>query len=356
LSEATIAVVGATGFTGRLLVEELAGERLVLVGRNGRTLRRMATAHRGSALVRMADVTDGAALRTALIGSSVVVNASGPYRTLGPPVLRAAVRAGAHYVDCAAEQPFLVDAAAHHPAVAATGLLALPGSGCDFALAFCAASLLAARLGPLRRVRTLNWMPDFRPSRGTVRSMIGMVDARFVRMRSGRAWPVAVAPRPVSGFPGCLAVGFPGGEPILLPHAHPHLTHVRHQLVLPRNEALGFSGAMAARRLVASAWPRWATGRLTTAADGSVSDPSEHQRAAAELVVEVHAASSSGRGTVRIEAVDPYGLTARILAVCARWLAAGRATRSGVLGTGDALDPGALLDAVGVRWVMRSEP
>src|SRR4029078_5135645 len=54
---------------------------------------------------RIAAVDDPGALRRALGGVDVVVNCAGPFLDTGLPLARAAVAAGAHYLDVTAEQP-----------------------------------------------------------------------------------------------------------------------------------------------------------------------------------------------------------------------------------------------------------
>lgn len=100
-----VLVYGAYGHTGRFVVAELLRRGLVpiLSGRDPAAL-----AERGRLYpdleTRPAAVDDERALEAATRGVAAVVNCAGPFADTGLPMAAAAVRAGAHYLDVAAEQ------------------------------------------------------------------------------------------------------------------------------------------------------------------------------------------------------------------------------------------------------------
>ena len=101
-----VTVFGAYGHTGRFIVSELhkRGWRAILSGRNRTKLEAL---HRVYAEfdVRDASVEEPASLDRALAGASAVINCAGPFADTAIPVVEAALRAGIHYLDVAAEQP-----------------------------------------------------------------------------------------------------------------------------------------------------------------------------------------------------------------------------------------------------------
>src|SRR4051812_31725586 len=102
-----IAVYGASGYQGRLVLTEAArrGLGVVLVGRDSGRLRRAAVATGlTGADARQAAVGDHDALVAALGGADAVVNCAGPFTPTGAAVVRAAIAAGRHYVDTSGEQ------------------------------------------------------------------------------------------------------------------------------------------------------------------------------------------------------------------------------------------------------------
>ncbi|MEU1993238.1 saccharopine dehydrogenase NADP-binding domain-containing protein [Nocardia gamkensis] len=106
----TFAVYGATGHTGGYLLAELRRRNLapILVGRDADRIRAAADAVKlPGADVRVADLTDHAALVTAFTGADVVISSLPAYVEHGSAVLAAAIEAGAHYTDMSGEQLFL---------------------------------------------------------------------------------------------------------------------------------------------------------------------------------------------------------------------------------------------------------
>ena len=103
-SAGAVVVYGASGHTGRFVVEELLrrGFTTVVSGRDEARLEAVAKEW-GELEVRPATVDDPASLDRALAGAAVVINAAGPFAVTAGPVLEAALRAGIPYVDVAAE-------------------------------------------------------------------------------------------------------------------------------------------------------------------------------------------------------------------------------------------------------------
>ena len=101
-------VFGATGFTGRLVAEQLqrhhAGKlRWALAGRNLGKLERLRGELGGDAPLLLADASDVAALRTLVAQAKVVITTVGPYQLHGEALVRACADAGTDYVDLCGE-------------------------------------------------------------------------------------------------------------------------------------------------------------------------------------------------------------------------------------------------------------
>lgn len=104
-SNQVVTVFGANGHTGRFVVSELLkrGWTPVLSGRDAAKLNAVSDSHQGLE-VRVASVDDSASLDRAVSGSAAVINCAGPFIDTATPVIEAALRAGIHYLDVAAEQ------------------------------------------------------------------------------------------------------------------------------------------------------------------------------------------------------------------------------------------------------------
>ncbi|MEO6084274.1 MAG: saccharopine dehydrogenase NADP-binding domain-containing protein [Umezawaea sp.] len=109
------AVVGAYGHTAKFVIAQLRelGLDPIPVGRD-----RARLAALGAGEPRVASVDDPASLDWAFEGVAAVVNCAGPFADTAVPVVEAAIRAGAHYVDVAAEQAVAMDLLARFDAPA----------------------------------------------------------------------------------------------------------------------------------------------------------------------------------------------------------------------------------------------
>lgn len=133
-SESSVLVLGAFGQVGRRLAPALArqGHHVLAAGRDGGRLKAVAAsagdcARRVEPLVL--DAADDEAFRDAARRASVVVNCIGPFVTWGAPVARAAVDAGAHYLDIASEQAHFRALETLAPRARDRGVAMIPGAG-----------------------------------------------------------------------------------------------------------------------------------------------------------------------------------------------------------------------------------
>ncbi len=164
-----IVVYAAYGHTGRFIVAELQrrGWTPLLSGRDPAQLEAMASDLPGVSW-RAAAVDDPAALDRALQGAVAVINAAGPFMDTAEPLLEAALRAGAHYFDTAAEQRVAQAIFERHDErMRNAGLVAMPAVAFYGALA----DLLAtAAMGDWREAQAIDiavGLDHWHPTRGT---------------------------------------------------------------------------------------------------------------------------------------------------------------------------------------------
>lgn len=133
MSEKKVVVYGATGYTGRLIIEYLREYNVpfVAAGREASRVQDVLDKIPGieTADYEVAEVEHTVDALTALFeGASVVCNTVGPFSELGPEVVEASLAAGAHYIDTTGEQDWLVTCDEKYGAdFAAAGLLLSPG-------------------------------------------------------------------------------------------------------------------------------------------------------------------------------------------------------------------------------------
>ena len=104
-----VVVFGATGYTGRLTVEAMLrrGLRPVLAGRRADALAETASALGGGLETAVADVARPETVRALVERGDVLVSTVGPFVRWGEPAVRAALDAGAHYLDSTGETAFI---------------------------------------------------------------------------------------------------------------------------------------------------------------------------------------------------------------------------------------------------------
>lgn len=165
----TVVLYGATGYTGRLVTDELVrrGTDLVLGGRSRERLERVSRERTEGAPVRVATVDDADSLAALLEGVHVLVNCAGPFTQAGEPVVRAAVDAGVHYVDSTGEQGFIRMVFERYGERARrAGVALVPALGFDIVPGDCVARLAAEGLEPLEQVTVAYAVEGFGASRG----------------------------------------------------------------------------------------------------------------------------------------------------------------------------------------------
>lgn len=131
-------VYGATGHTGRFVVDELLrrGLTAVVAGRNAARLADMPERHVGLEQ-RVFELNEPRLVRQACEGVGAVINCAGPFMDTALPLARAAVAAGAHYLDVTAEQAAVrdlyreLDAPARKAGVAVVPAMAFYGGLAD---------------------------------------------------------------------------------------------------------------------------------------------------------------------------------------------------------------------------------
>src|SRR5437588_1053220 len=103
-----IVVFGATGYTGRLVVEALVarGARPVLAARNVERLRALGD-ELGGLEIAVADVARPDSVRALVGEGDVLVSTVGPFTRWGGPAAEAAIVGRAHYLDSTGEPAFI---------------------------------------------------------------------------------------------------------------------------------------------------------------------------------------------------------------------------------------------------------
>jgi short subunit dehydrogenase-like uncharacterized protein len=328
-----VAILGATGYTGRLVcasAREL-GLPLRLVGRSRSALEELA---RDDEEVRVADARDRAALVRAFEGAAVVVSLAGPFLEVGFAPVEAAIEARTHYLDSSGEQAFAWHVYERFDERAAErGVALLTSFGFDYVPGDLAARLAADGLEPVDDVSVAYAVSSIAASRGTRRTIARVLGQRLVAYEEGRLAPSRIGATQRSfRFPWgeSRALEWGGTEPLTVPR-HTRVGTVRSYVRAPRVAA-----PLARLARVAAPFARMA-GAVGTAG------PSDRGRARTRFAVVAEARGAQGGRRVTLSGTDVYGLTALLLARGAQSLASGAARGVGALAPAEAFDPRAFV-------------
>src|SRR4051812_47164400 len=231
-----IVVFGATGYTGRLVAERLAGagERPVLAGRSPDKLSELA-GQLGGLETAHGDVMRSNSVFELVEAGDVLVSTVGPFTKWGEPAVRAAITGrAAAYIDSTGEPAFIRRVFQNHgPIAKSAGAPLLTAMGYDFVPGALAGALALEEAGEdAVRVDVGYYalgMTTQSGSTGTRASLVGASLDESHAFRDGALRAVRAAER-VRSFPvkdkerGAVSVG--GAEHLSLPGAYPQLQEV----------------------------------------------------------------------------------------------------------------------------------
>lgn len=374
-----IVVYGATGTTGTLIAQELLarGMRVRIAGRDRGRLDALARQLGGHVEVRAASVHEPHELADAFAGARAVVSCAGPFLLVGEPVLRAALDAGAHYLDTTGEQAFMREMVERHDShTRKAGLAAVPGFAFEVALGDWASSEAARRARALAEEahggiprdsvprpaggdRSGGAAPDepvdevaigyavrgFSPTAGTLESAIASMAQPCSVWREDRWERAAPGSRArrfrfAEPFGDLEAVLFPSGEAVTVPR-HVAARRVDTYLAFGSGSPLARACARAAG-LFGPLLPALAAsplGAIARARVGSSPPPDEAARAGTLWSVVAEASLRFRRARVSLSGTDPYRTTARIVALGAEALTQRAPRETGVLAPSELCDP-----------------
>ena len=344
MPDSRIVVFGATGYTGRLTVERLvaAGASPVLAGRSTDKLKRLADSVNADLETVKADVLRQNSVFSLVEEGDVLISLVGPFVKWGDPAVRAAIAAGATYLDSTGEPSFIRRIFEEFDGPAArNGAALMTAMGYDFVPGALAGALALEEGGEdAVRVDVGYYAFGAHPSAGTRETIVGVaLDPSFAFRRGALVDDRPAAKLRTFSIHGKDRPGISTGaaEHFTLPAAYPRLQEV--------NTYIGQFGSNLAKLVQAGSLPTSLATRLPGVRSamkfggeklmGLMPDPEEGRTAGALSWVVAEAYGADGRrlAEVHLSGADPYDFTAGFLS----W-AAQRAASAGVEGTG-ALGP-----------------
>jgi short subunit dehydrogenase-like uncharacterized protein len=339
-----IVVFGATGYTGRLVAERLAGagERPVLAGRSREKLAALA-GDLGGLETAHADVMRSNSLFSLIEEGDTLVTTVGPFAKWGEPAVRAAITGGAAYLDSTGEPAFIRRVFENHgPVAKSAGVPLLTAMGYDYVPGALAGALAVEQAGEAAVRVDIGYfalgMTTQSGSTGTRSSLVGASLDEGHAFRDGRLRAVRTAER-VRSFTvrdkERAAVSVGGAEHLGLPASYPGLREI--------NVYLGWFGPFArpmqAGALVGSVATRlpgvrealqFAGERLAALAEGPEAGTTPGGES--HIVAQAYDDRGGQVAEVHLTGGNWYAFTADFMAWAARAAAAGRIKGAGALG------------------------
>lgn len=196
-SQRPILVYGAAGHTASFVVSTLQrrGHKLVLGGRSAARLRQAFPGAPASDL-RVFDLANPEGAARALAGISMVVNCAGPFADTTEPLLAAALKAGAHYLDIGAEQAVArVVLENWNDRARATGVVAIPAMGFYGGLGDLLATAAMGDWTEADEISLYFALDSWHPTAGTRRTVQRNAGRHLVYSDGALRHPPATSPR-----------------------------------------------------------------------------------------------------------------------------------------------------------------
>jgi short subunit dehydrogenase-like uncharacterized protein len=184
-------IYGATGYSGRLIVQQalVRGLRPVIAGRDRDTVTEMATAC--SLQSKICRVDESKRLRSMVAAATVVLNAAGPFATTSAPLMDACLVTGTHYLDITGEAEVNEATQRRHDAALRRNVMLMPAVGFEVVASDCLAAHVSRRL-PSATTLKLGYDGTLPTSRGSLRTTLGLTSQGILVRRKGKL--VSVAP------------------------------------------------------------------------------------------------------------------------------------------------------------------
>lgn len=346
-----IAVLGATGYTGRRVCEKLlelargSDVRLMLGGRYRIELERVSVElgkrFKQPIDIHLVNLAERPTLRIFCDNSTVIVNCAAPYAISGPPLLASAVHAKAHLVDASNEVGHIEQCALRASVVKEAGITVVNGLAVDPGIADLAIDVATRKWEQVQSVHILYMYRDLQESMGLKASTLETFrqPCRTLVDRALQSVAVASKKREFNWNGGSArGVIVPGGEVFLFPRHLPGVRNIAAYRVLERKHKMMvgmLAGPLSAvGMLMMKKWAR-------EASQPSVTDVSQFA-----VVLEIEGITARRFAVVQGRGV--YDSTAALLAQAAYKLATDSPRATGVVSPAQAFDADWLLKACGL--------
>jgi short subunit dehydrogenase-like uncharacterized protein len=349
---------GATGYTGRLIVEEAVrcGQRPVIAGRSAEKLRALAAQYDLDYVAL--DLQEPQEIVRALreTGVRLVLHAAGPFIETSAPMQNACLEAQVHYLDITGEIPVFENTFAHDQQAKARGIVLISGVGFDVVPSDCLIRYAAEKLPDAVSLEiALDALSGDTPgtsiSAGTTKSLLHML-AKGNRVRRGGTLVYRDLGADSGRFPmphgERTALAIPWGD-LSTGYRTSGIPNITTYLAMPpaQIEGLRRTGHLVHLALGVPPLRNW----LLRQVDRTVQGPTEQQRQTGRSYIYVRVRSAAGEiAQAWLETAEGYHFTAQSALLCiARVLENEAATPPGAWSPAQAFGRDFVLEIEGTR-------
>jgi len=348
-----IGIIGATGFTGKLVADELIRRKanFFIAGRNAQSLRDLSKSL-NAVPYRVIDVQDSATFN-ALEGCTLIINCAGPFTDFGEAIVQEAIARRAHYLDTTGEQGFIkLVYDKYHEQAKAVGIVLVPSCAYEYAIGDAIGAQLIADFPQCQSIEMIYDMEEMHTSPGTRKSVVRAVTAPGFSLKNGllvEGRPAAITRKIQLNGKTVPAMSFPSGEALMLPrhtdvqNVDSFMTAKAPLFILQTVAALGQS--------VMQIFGDFIVNKMTTGA------PTLAQRQNSTFLIQARTKIGSEAHSITVTGKDPYLLTAVIISEAALRLHHNIPVDSGaitpaMIGGADLIRK--LLEDAGAKWFSTS--
>lgn len=350
-----ITVFGATGYTGRLIVDELSRSKLPtgsfrLAGRSEEKLSALSDSFPEQIPWVVADANNPNSLTNLFEGTKVLINCVGPFTDLGEPVLALAALRGVHYLDITNELGYVYQAQSYHELAKKNNATLIPACGIEVTLADCAAAILGKNFkNKINQVDIKYTLGGTITSRGTRHSAIRSLGTSWFNYKDGQlnsSLPCTETHKEFDGNRVKSFISFPSSEIVTIP-SHMQVDNVTAWLAIPSHARFWGPFVLPILALLArgpvSKLMQFASSILFRASPlGSNINPG--------YGIKVEVADNDNLQTMTIKGRGVYETTAKIAVYAALQMLEPNFKHSGVLAPSIALEPEKLLKFGEENW------
>jgi Saccharopine dehydrogenase NADP binding domain len=330
-----ISVVGATGYMGGLIVDNLTrrGLHVRAIGRDQARLAGLAAQHPGIATA-IPERWDAEQLAAVMRGSDVVIGCAGPFKVAGAAVVDGAISAGAHYCDSTGEPAFIQSVFDRDAAASQAGVVLVPGFAFEFTLGDLGLAIASESFGPIARA-----MAVYSP--GTPATSPAMRQTIFGMMADPASGIGRLSQTVTTAAGRVTGLNIPSGEALMGPrHVKVDSFTTYHVIGIP---------ALAARAAGASMRLPVVGKRIARMAMRGAPGPSAADRDT-DFACHVQVEAEDGRRrAILLEGHDAWGYAGRVLAELATRLATDWKGVTGARAPAEVVHPREFLNGLNVR-------